>query len=103
MPLSYLLIFILFWSTLGFATRAIQLRKPGVPLFPSWLQSPGNHLFFADRFTEAGLRARRIAMLSGALLVLVFVISYFGGFLQMKPNQSMERTAARRAVYISDD
>jgi hypothetical protein len=81
MPLSYFLIFVFFWSTLGFATRAIQLRKPEVPLFPTWLQSPYNHLFFADRFTDAGLRARRIATLSAVGLILVAGVSYLCGAL----------------------
>lgn len=81
MPVSYFLMFVLFWSTAGFATRAIQLRKPHVPFQQNWMLSPYHHLFFADRFTEAGLRARRIAALSGIAFVVVFTLSYFLGAL----------------------
>jgi hypothetical protein len=45
----------------AFSVRAINLRKPGLPLFPSPLCSPFNHLFYASHFSEAGLRARRVA------------------------------------------
>ena len=49
---------------LGFAVRAIQLRKQNVPFNPGWPHGPWIHLFFADRFSDAGLRARRICILS---------------------------------------
>ena len=74
---SLLMTFICFWSTLGFATRAIQLRKREVPLFPNYLQSPYNHLFFASRFSDAGLRARRIALFSALGLVLFVALDFF--------------------------
>jgi hypothetical protein len=47
----------------AFSVRAINLRKPGLPLFLSPLCSPFNHLFFASHFSEAGLRARRVAII----------------------------------------
>ena len=73
---SMLMTFVCFWLTLGFATRAMQLRKRDVPLFPSWLQSPYNHLFVASRFSDAGLRARRIALLSALGLVLFVALDF---------------------------
>jgi hypothetical protein len=73
--------FIFFWSALGFATRAIQLRKAEIPLFASWMQSPYNHLFFAGRFTDAGLRARRIAGLSAIGLLVIIAVDCVRGSL----------------------
>ncbi len=66
------MIYVCFWSTLGFATRAIQLRKQDVPLNPGWPHGPWIHLFFVDRFSEAGLRARRICFFS-ALGLIIFI------------------------------
>jgi len=55
----FLLTFICFWVCLAFAVRTVQLRKPGLPLFPSWLESPFNHPLSSTHLSEAGLRARR--------------------------------------------
>jgi hypothetical protein len=79
MPVSMLVLFVCFWSMLGFGTRAIQLRKPGVQLFPTWLYNPYHHLFFADRFTAAGLRARRLAGVFAIGLLLDVIVVYFRG------------------------
>jgi hypothetical protein len=57
---------------LGFAVRAIQLRKRNVPLNPGWPTGPWIHLFYTERFSESGLRARRICLLS-ALGLIIFV------------------------------
>ena len=54
--------FVCFWAAAAFSVRAIQLRKPGLPLFCGPLASPFNHLFFASHFSEAGLRARKVAL-----------------------------------------
>ena len=79
MPLSMLILFVCFWSMLAFATRAIQLRKPEVGLFSLWSRNPYWHLFFADRFTTAGLRARRLAAFFAIGLVVDIAIVYFRG------------------------
>jgi len=39
--------------------RAVQYRKPGVALFPSWYESPFNILFYPSQLTDRGLAARR--------------------------------------------
>jgi hypothetical protein len=64
--------FVCFWSMLGFAIRAIQLRKRGLPLCPVPLASPFQHLFGASHFSDVGLRARRVAFVS-AVGLLVFL------------------------------
>jgi len=81
MPLSGLLLFILFFSMMGFATRAVALRKPSIPLFPTPMQSPYNHLFFASRFAEAGLRARRIAGYSAVGVLIIVAVACYRGTL----------------------
>ena len=73
---SMLMTFVCFCSGAAFSVRAIQLRKPGLPLLCGPLGSPFNHLFFATHFSEAGLRARRVAIVS-YLALIAFVGSDF--------------------------
>jgi hypothetical protein len=42
--------------------RAVANRKEGVPIFPSWYESPFNILFRPHQLTERGLRARRLCL-----------------------------------------
>jgi hypothetical protein len=39
--------------------RTVAYRKPGVPLFPHWWESPFNILFRPSQLTARGLEARR--------------------------------------------
>jgi len=39
--------------------RAVAHRKDGVPIFPSWYESPFNILFQPSQLTDQGLSARR--------------------------------------------
>jgi hypothetical protein len=71
-----LMTFVCFWSMLSFAVRAIQARKPGLPLCPVPLASPFFHLFSADHLSAAGLRARRIAFLSTVGLILFVALDF---------------------------
>jgi hypothetical protein len=73
---SLLMTFVCFWLTLGFAVRAIQLRKPGLPLCPVPLVSPFQHLFAASHFSYAGLRARRVAFVSAVGLVVFAALDF---------------------------
>jgi len=68
---SLVMTFVCFWTMLGFAVRAIQLRKRELPLFRAPLVSPFQHLFAAGHFSDAGLRARRVAF-AAAVGVVVF-------------------------------
>jgi len=61
---------------LGFAVRAIQLRKRELPLFPAPLFSPFQHLFAASHFSDAGLRARRVAFASAVGLVVFAALDF---------------------------
>jgi hypothetical protein len=47
----------------------VMNRKPGLPLFPNWFESPGNYIFRPGSLTDKGLRARR--------WVFVGVIGFF--------------------------
>jgi hypothetical protein len=73
---SLLMTFVCFWSSLGFAVRAIQLRKPGLPLCPVPLVSPFQHLFSASHFSEAGLRARTLVFVFGVALVVFTTLDF---------------------------
>jgi hypothetical protein len=73
---SMLMTFVCFWATAAFAVRAIQLRKPGLPLFPTPLQSPFNHLFFTSHLSEAGMRARRLALVFGIGFLLFAALDF---------------------------
>ena len=73
---SMLMTFVCFCSMLGFAVRAIQLRKPNLPLCPVPLASPFYHLFSASHFADAGLRARRIAFLAAVGLILFVALDF---------------------------
>jgi hypothetical protein len=66
---SMFMTFVCFWAGAAFSVRAINLRKPGLPLCPAPLCSPFNHLFFANHFSDAGLRARRVAIISYLALI----------------------------------
>jgi hypothetical protein len=68
---SMFITFVCFWATAGFAVRAIQLRKPGLPLCPAPLLSPFYHMFSRSHFSEAGLYARAISF-AFAVGLLVF-------------------------------
>ena len=74
---SMIMGFVCFWSLLAFSIRAIQLRKEGLPLLSGPLGSPFNHLFFPSHFSHAGLRARRIALLSLVGLIVFAGLAYF--------------------------
>jgi hypothetical protein len=39
--------------------RMVRHRKPGVPLFPNWFESPFNIVFRPLDLTDVGLKARR--------------------------------------------
>ncbi len=54
--------------------RTVANRKPDVPLFPSWWQSPFNILFRPSQLTERGLSARRWCFyaLAGSLVCWAF-------------------------------
>ena len=73
---SMLMTFLCFGSTAAFSVRAIQLRKPGLPLCPAPLSGPFNHLFFASHFSDAGLRARRIAFVSFLGLIIFVALDF---------------------------
>ena len=45
--------------------RTVANRKPGVPLFPNWWESPFNILFRPSQLTETGLSARRWCFYGG--------------------------------------
>jgi hypothetical protein len=66
---SMFMTFVCFWTGAVFSVRAINLRKAGLPLCPPPLCSPFNHLFFASHLSEAGLRARRVAIISYLALI----------------------------------
>jgi hypothetical protein len=54
-----------------FATKAIQMRKPGRPLQPSLMESPFNYLFRPSELTEAGLRARKKCFFFGIVSLIL--------------------------------
>ena len=74
--ISMLMTFVCFWSAAAFSVRAIQLRKPGLPLLCGPLGSPFNHLFFASHFSQPGLRARRIAFISYVALAVFVALDF---------------------------
>ena len=74
--ISMLMTFVCFWAAAAFSVRAIQLRKRGLPLFCGPLRSPFNHLFFGGHFSEAGLRARRVALFCYLGLIIFAALAF---------------------------
>jgi hypothetical protein len=52
------------------------LRKRELRLFPAPLVSPFQHLFAASHFSDAGLRARRVAFASAVGLVVFAALDF---------------------------
>jgi hypothetical protein len=52
------------------------LRKRELPLFPAPLFSPFQYLFAASHFSDAGLRARRVAFASAVGLVAFAALDF---------------------------
>jgi hypothetical protein len=53
--------------------RTVANRKPDVPLFPNWWESPFNILFRPSQLTDRGLSARRCCV-DGSLGFLVCLV-----------------------------
>jgi hypothetical protein len=72
------MIFVCFWAFLAFAVRTVQLRKPGLPLFPVPLWGMSTfieYLGYPDQLTEAGRRARKKCFVFG--LGLIFFVGIY--------------------------
>jgi hypothetical protein len=59
---------------LWFAARAIAFLKPGATVHDPTGLRPFNHLFYADRFTEEGLRYRKKAAWAIVLMIAPSVV-----------------------------
>jgi len=63
-----------FVAALAFGVAAVQHRKRGVPLQPSWLESPLNHLFSGGAFTSRGQKFRFVALVLTAAGVICIIL-----------------------------
>jgi hypothetical protein len=90
-------------TCLALYVRTIQLRKPGIPLLPSWALSPAFHLFYRERFSEAGLKFRRAFFISLAVLALCLIVDHSCCEIPNRPNHAMQPTASPRTASVFDN